>query len=49
MQESPGLKPDWIHFIKVIFNEKRKHFVIQQPFKDFPAYQKNGNWSIVLY
>ena len=34
---------------QVISNEKRKHVVVQQPFKDFPTYWKKWNWSIVLY
>ena len=34
---------------QVIFNEKRKHVVVQHPFKDFFTYWKKWNWPIVLY
>ena len=49
---NPGVtwfKPRLILRYQVVSNEKRKHVVVQQPFKNFPTYWKKWNWSIVLY
>ena len=34
---------------QVVFSTKRKHVIVQQPFKTFLTYWKKWNWPIVLY